>query len=442
MQGAWVRGDDREKGKGSTMKTRAHSRQRVTVFCAIVGSALWPAPARAADEPGRAKPALEYINTGFENASPLQWETDAEGTVHVRLLYDYERNSPNRAAGHWHFQLQATPGTDLTLVLHNFDNVYNGRPGAAVSKRSICYVSPDGKHWKVIPAEFLEGNLLRLRVHLEGPSLYLARLEPYRLTDLGRLLDEIRGHRLVEIEPIGKTVEGRPLEIVRVGDPGAPRRVLLRARAHAWEPGGNWMVQGLIRALLRDDEASRRCRKRCCVYVLPMANKDAVARGLTRFNMLGRDLNRNWDRPADPKLAPENYALEAWIRRMIKQGKPLHLAIDMHNDESGGLHISRPPVKDLERYLQRMRVFEKLLRKHTWFTEGSSGPGHRNPGSLGEGLLERYGIDACILEFNCNWIAGLKQYPSGAAWEQFGGQFLAVLSEYFDEVGTTSGDPR
>jgi len=424
------------------MKTPPTSPLCATVLFTIAGSALSAAAARAAEEPVAAKPPLEFFNNGFENAPPLQWETDAEGTVHVSLLYDYERSSPNRAAGHWHFQLQGAPGTDLTLVLHNFDNVYNGRPGAAVSKKSICYVSPDGKQWRVIPAEFLEGNLLRVHVHLEGPSLYLARMEPYRLSDLERLLDAIRGHRLVDIEPIGHTVEGRLLEIVRVGDPQAPHRVLLRARAHAWEAGGNWVVQGLIRALLEDDGTSRECLKRCCVYVLPMANKDGVARGRTRFNMLGRDLNRNWDRPADPELAPENHALETWIRRMIGQGKPLDLAIDLHNDEGGGLHISRPPVKDLDRRVERMRVFERLLRKHTWFTEGSSGPGHRTLGSLGEGLLERYGIDACILELNCNWIAGLKQHPSGAAWEQFGRQLRPVFTEYFDELDTARTDPR
>ena len=114
------------------MKTPTDSHHCVTVICAILGSTL-SAAAQAAEGPAPTKPALEFINTGFENASPLQWETDADGTVHVRLLYDYERNSPNRAAGHWRFQLQGRPGTDLTLVLHNFDNVYNGRPGAAVS---------------------------------------------------------------------------------------------------------------------------------------------------------------------------------------------------------------------------------------------------------------------------------------------------------------------
>jgi hypothetical protein len=218
-------------------------RQAMTVLVALGAMATGRMLAGIAGEPSSggpvgAKTDLEYVCTGFENASPLQWRIAPDGTVHIELLYDYERNSPNRAAGHWHFQLHGKPGANLTLVLHNFDNVYNGRPGPAVSKKSICYVSTDCRQWRVIPTEFLEGNCLRVHVHLEGGRLYLARLEPYRISDLERLLDEIRGKRGVEIVEIGKTIEGRPLEIVRVGDPGAACRVLLRARAHPWEPAG------------------------------------------------------------------------------------------------------------------------------------------------------------------------------------------------------------
>ena len=376
-----------------------------------------------------------FISSGFENASPLQWDVNPDdGTINVHLLYDYERNSPNRAAGHWHFQLQGKPGSDLALILHNFDNVWNGTPGSPVSKKSICFISPDGKQWQVIPAELLEGNRLRVKVHLQGDSLFLARLEPYRISDLDRLLDEIRPNPLAEITPIGTTVEGRPLEIVRIGNPDAPHRVLLRARAHPWEPGGNWVVQGLIRSLLTDDGVSRKCLERYCLYIMPMANKDGVARGLTRFNVQGKDLNRNWDKPADPRLAPENDALERWLKSMTERGRPPHLAIDLHNDESGRLHVSRPPVPDLERHLDRMRLFEQLLRQHTWFTEGSTASTFRNSGTMGEGLLQRYGIDACILELNCNWLVGLKQHPSGAAWEQFGKGLREVFFDYFDQT--------
>src|SRR5215467_2400612 len=46
---------------------------------------------------------FEFIDTGFENASPLWYEFTHEGVIQVHLIYDHERSSPNRAAGHIHF---------------------------------------------------------------------------------------------------------------------------------------------------------------------------------------------------------------------------------------------------------------------------------------------------------------------------------------------------
>lgn len=373
---------------------------------------------------------LEFINCSMENGSPVQWQIGPDGTVQVFVLYDYQRSSPNRAAGHWHLELQGKPGSDLDLVFNNFENVYDGRVAVPVSAQSRCVASSDARHWQSVATELLPANRLRVRVRLEGPSLFLARVEPYRISDLDRLLNQIRANPLVQIEPIGRTVQGRSLEMVRVGHAGAPYRVLLRARAHPWEPGGNWVVQGLIQSLLSGDEVSRQSLQRYCLYVLPMANKDGVALGRTRFNVLGKDLNRDWGKPADPKLAPENDALEQWLGRMAQQGKAPHFAMDLHNDEGGSLHVPRIPVPNVERYLGRMRTFDRLLRKHTWFTVGMALFNRRN-GEFQEGMLERYGIDACLLELNCNWIEALKRPASAEGWEQLGRGLRQVFFDYF-----------
>ena len=377
---------------------------------------------------------LEFIDTGFENASPLWYETAPDGVVMVHLVYDHERSSPNRAAGHFHFRLHARPGSALTLEFRNLDNVYNGRKASVANELKAAVVSPDGRAWKSVPLERLPGDRVRLTVAMPGPDMYVARVEPYRLSDLETWLKSIATHPLVEIAPIGKTVEGRDLEVIRVGRPDAPYRVFLRGRAHAWEPGGNWVVQGLVDRLLKGDDEAKRYLQRYCVYVLPMANKDGVARGRTRFNLRGKDLNRDWNKPADPRLAPENHALETWLEGMIARGKRPHLALELHNDGNGQLHISRPPVAELARHLDRMKTLEALLREHTWFTEGSTKAAFRNAGTLGDGWLERYGIDAAVHEFNVNWIAGLKDYPSGSHWVRYGEQLARVFQEYFDAV--------
>jgi lysophospholipase L1-like esterase len=377
---------------------------------------------------------LEYIDTSFENASPLWYEAMPDGTVLVHLVYDHERSSPNRAAGHFHFRLHARSGSSLTLEFRNLDNVWNGRRASVADELKAAVVSPDGRTWKPVPLERLAGDRVRLTVTMPGLELYVARVEPYRLSDLEKWLASIRPHPLVEITPIGKTVEGRGLEVIRVGHPDAPYRVFLRARAHPWEPGGNWVVQGLADRLLKGDGEARKYLERYCVYVLPMANKDGVVRGRTRFNLRGKDLNRNWDRPADPLLAPENHALETWLEAIIRRGNRPHLALELHNDGNGQLHVSRPPVVELARHLDRMKALEALLREHTWFTEGSTKEAFRNAGTLGEGWLERYGIDAVVHELNVNWIAGLKDYPSGARWMRYGEQLARVFYEYFEAV--------
>ncbi len=378
---------------------------------------------------------VDFVDTSFENASPLWYEFDSEGTLQLNLVYDHERSSPNRAAGHFHFKITGKPNAKVQLELNNLNNVWNGTAASVAQEMKSAVISEDGRAWTSIATNVSKDNRVTMQIMLpQSGELFVARVEPYRISDLDRLLVSIKNHALVKVDVIGKTLEGRPLEIVQIGKANAPHRVFLRARAHPWEAGGNWILEGLIARLLQDDPVARRCLEKYCVFILPMANKDGVARGRTRFNMLGKDLNRNWDKPADPLLAPENGALEKWLESMVEQGREPHLAIELHNDGNGKLHISRPPVPKLEQHVERMRVLESLLRRYTWFTEGSTDGAFRNSGTLGDGWLERYGIDSAVHEFNCHWIAGLSERPLGKHWKNYGEQLVFVFEDYFDNV--------
>lgn len=411
-------------------KAIARDPTRMKIFLTLLSILLHPvAEARSLRSDLNAdstKHPLIFINTNFENASQLDWEVDDENVVQITLNYDHERSSPNRANGHWHFQVVAEKGSDLTIILKDFKNIWNGMPGIPISENTNTLISEDGKNWRVLKADLFNETQLKFQLHMQTDRIYVASVEPYRISDLDRLLNEIRGNSLVEIAQVGNTAEGRPLEIVRVGNPAAPFRVFLRARAHSWEPGGNWVVQGLIKSFLAADAA--KYRDRYCLYIMPMTNKDGVARGRTRFNTLGKDLNREWNLPADKELTPEKYAFESWLIRMIDEGKKPHLAIDLHNDRGGNLHVNLP-TKDNTQYTANLKRFEALLFKHTWFREGYSHV--KNPGSFGEGLLTRFGIDACVYELNYEWAKGLDKEPMGKDWELLGKQLRDVFFEYF-----------
>ena len=400
------------------------------LLCVLVSVALCV----NANKSDTSKPRIHYVNTSFENASPANWEIGPGDSLTVSLVYDYERSSPNRSNSHWHYQVEAEKGMDIIVTMQNFNNIWNGMRADPISERSMCYVSANGKDWKAIETEVLDGLRLRFKLHMTADKMYLASVEPYDVSDVENLLREISNNPLVDITSIGKTVEGRNLEIVKIGDEKVPNRILIRVRAHGFEAGGNWTAQGLIRSILDGSKESTEFLKRYCLYIMPMANKDAVARGKSRFNSRGVDLNRNWQKPPDSLTAPENYALEEWLKKMIAAGKKPDLLLDLHNDGGGNLHIARPDV-DLSNYLRKMKKFEDLLRKHTWFTEGSTSPQFKNPGAISGGLLERYGIDGAVYELNYEWIEGLKKHPFGKDWEDLGNKLRKVFYEYFGNNG-------
>jgi predicted deacylase len=181
-----------------------------------------------------------------------------------------------------------------------------------------------------------------------------------------------------------------------------------------------------VKSLLKNDAS--KYLERFTVYIMPMANKDGVARGKTRFNAKGIDLNRQWDKEPDPMLAPEKAAFENWLKQRVTTGNKPMLAIDLHNDNFGNLHVNLPTEKNRQ-YVANMRRLDSLLRKYTWYTEGISHV--KNPGSFGEGMAARYGIDACVYEFNYDWIEGLKKDPTAKDWLQLGANLREVFYDYF-----------
>ncbi len=235
-------------------------------------------------------------------------------------------------------------------------------------------ISTDGKRWSSVATRSIGENRVLLDVVMSAPKLFIARVEPYRLSDLDKWLASVKQHPMVGIDVIGRTVEGRELEIVRVGNANAPFHVFVRARAHPWESGGNWVAQGLVNRLLKDDRDTQAFRERYCLWLMPMTNKDGVVTGRTRFNLNGIDLNRGWDNLADPVLAPENHALEIWLEKQIKFGRKPSLALELHNDGNGKFHPARPSTLGTETKNGQIDRLENLLRNRTWFTEGTTKP--------------------------------------------------------------------
>ena len=86
-----------------------------------------------------------------------------------------------------------------------------------------------------------------------------------------------------QIELLGRSVQGRPINVVHIGDPAAPRKVLVVGRIHGDEPEGRKVV-ALLRAAPPPPGVE--------LLLVRNLNPDGLQRH-TRQNAHGVDLNRN-----------------------------------------------------------------------------------------------------------------------------------------------------
>ena len=380
-----------------------------------------------------------FVDTYFENGSPLRWEQLSDGSILVEPLHDHERVTGNRASTHWNFKLHVPPdliGQRQTIVMPGTDNIWNGkRIQAFEGGRLNVAVSCDGEQWHTVPGRPLDSRCYGFSydLKLNAPTVHVARNVPYTITDLNRRLEQISNHPAVRIELIGATVEGRVLEIVELGNPNSPRQVFFRGGAHPWESGGTWFLDGMMRFLTSDEPQANELLEKTCFCLMPMANKDGVWRGLSRFNVRGMDLNRNWfkNKPADPVLSPENACLENWLRGRQSLGRLPRLAIDLHNDCDGKIHLG-PHDADPKGYRQRMKILEQTMRELTWFREGAVEENFR--GSMAGGFIETFGIDSLIYELHSEWAEELGRAPLHSDWQQLGANYTRVVDRYFRQT--------
>jgi murein tripeptide amidase MpaA len=260
------------------------------------------------------------IDADLDGGSIRVLRADAPDDVALAL-----RRDTNAEFMQWfHFRVRDAARAPLRMQIVNAGEATYA-DGFAGYRACASY---DGEEWFRVPTAFEDG-VLTLAHEPAEPLVHYAYFAPYPFARHQRLLARARRAKRARVETLGRSVGGRAMSLVTVGEPAEGRRVVwIIARQHPGETMAEWFMEGVLERLTdRDDALAKELLERAVFHLVPNMNPDGGVLGNQRSNAAGRDLNRAWDDP-DEGETPEVCCVR---ERMLATGADLFL--DVHGDE-------------------------------------------------------------------------------------------------------------
>lgn len=256
---------------------------------------------------------------------------DASDASNIKLAL---RQDPNGVfLGWFHFRASDVKGKPCRFNLVNAGDILSWRLANREDyehgwQGTGPMVSYDGETWFRMPGSY-EGTTFSFEHTPEHDICYYATWAPYGPERDQAVLAAAQVSPLVRHEELGLSVEGRPIDLLTIGEPGPGKKICwIIARQHSSETQGGYFIEGLLDRILDPSEPiSRALLKSSVLYVVPNANPDGSANGFTRSNATGANLNREWVSPSLEK-SPEVF----YIRRKMEE-VGLDFCIDCHADK-------------------------------------------------------------------------------------------------------------
>lgn len=191
------------------------------------------------------------------------------------------------------------------------------------------YSRDGGYTWQRIdPDDHLSTNLFSHTFTRGDQSVRFSFGQPYTQRNFERFIKKYQGDSQLKISTFCHSGKGREVEQILISDfENEPDyKILFVARNHACEMMANYLIEGIIDALLSGTPEMDTLLAKAEIMIIPFVDKDGVEEGDQGKNRLPRDHNRDYS-------GASLYATTAAIRKKIPEwaGNTPWVAIDLHN---------------------------------------------------------------------------------------------------------------
>ncbi len=319
---------------------------------------------------------------------------DASDDQRVRL--QIERDAESDFFQWFYFRLNATEGRTVKLIIENAGQ--SAYPKGWDNYQPV--ISFDRKTWQRAAATYRDGAL-HIDIPLNLSTVWVAYFAPYSMQLHEDLIARSCAAPGVVHEVLGNTADGRAMDLLRIGDPGARYKIWAIGRQHPGETMAQWWMDGFIDRLLdRCDATSLALLENAVFYVVPNMNPDGSYRGHLRTNALGTNLNREWQFPSLERSP------EVFLVREKMHATGVDCCIDVHGDEAlpynfiAGTHGIASWTDEREQLLEQFKTRLQQLNPDFQTTHGypRAPANSANYGICSSYVAEQFGCLAVTLE--------------------------------------------
>lgn len=269
-----------------------------------------------------------------------------------RVMIHQERRGSVNWWFYWAFRVRGAEGRKLTFNFTDGDPVGTRGPAVSVDR---------GLTWRWLNKNFTTKSFSYTFAPTEN-EVWFAFGMVYTERDWVRFITRFDSSPFVEKGQLTVTRKGRAVEKLRLGCiKTEPRyRVLLTARHHCCEMMASYVLEGLVDAVLSDDEKGKWLQQNVEFLVIPFVDKDGVEDGDQGKGRAPRDHNRDYDGASvHGEIAAIRDQVPKWA-----DGK-LTVALDLHCPWIRGPEnewVYQVGSADTSRWAQQ-QAFGRLLEK-------------------------------------------------------------------------------
>ncbi|MEN8118410.1 MAG: M14 family metallopeptidase, partial [Bacteroidota bacterium] len=264
------------------------------------------------------------------------------GDNEVAVLITPE-NTPINSSPWYAFKIWSETKKDMQLKI-----TYN----QGTAHRYNPKLSNDGKNWSVVDstrifadtASVSKGEspkFITMSLSVSPDTLWVAAQELITSKDINTWAAGLAEKPFISISEIGKSVEGRPINSLQIGNPESKEIIMVLSRQHPPEVSGWLAMKYFVETLCTENELADKFRNEYNILVIPMVNPDGVDNGHWRHGTGGIDLNRDWE----DFNQPETQAIKNLMQSKVDMGGKFYFAIDFHSTFQDIYYTIAPELK-------------------------------------------------------------------------------------------------